>query len=122
MQAVPNKPRRGSRYTEAERKVLSKYKDEYRSKTTAQEREQLLKQKVLVDIFNYWFSKEGTFPSEEESKQRVKVSYLICIRRCIITEIQIGTLSLDSKQLAIHNDNSSRPITTQKVQAGYCVA
>jgi hypothetical protein len=80
--AIPcqtSKPRRGSRYSEEERALLSKYKDEYKSKTTAQDREQLMKQKVLVDIFNYWFSKEGTIPSEEESKKRVKVLYPIYV-------------------------------------------
>jgi hypothetical protein len=74
IQGQRGKPRKGCRYTEEERAILSKYKDEYTAKTTAEEREQLLKQKVFVDIFNYWFSKEGA-PSEEQSKKRVTVSY-----------------------------------------------
>jgi hypothetical protein len=71
------KSRKGCRYTDEERAILSKYKDEYKSKTTAQERQQLLKQKLFVDIFNFWFSKEGAKPSEDETKKRVKVLFLI---------------------------------------------
>jgi hypothetical protein len=51
------KSRKGSIYTAEERAVLRQYKDEYRSKTTREERLALVKSKILRDIFNYWDGK-----------------------------------------------------------------
>ena len=73
MQGEGTKPRKGCRYSQAERDVLSRHKEEYKSKATPEEREQVLKQKVFVDIFNHWYTTEGTMPSEAESKERVSV-------------------------------------------------
>jgi hypothetical protein len=73
MQGEGTMSRKGCRYSQAERDVLSRHKEEYKSKTTPEEREQVLKQKVFVDIFNHWFATEGTMPGEEESKKRVSV-------------------------------------------------
>ena len=86
IQHQSNESRQGCRYSKEERAILSKYKEEYKAKTTPEGREQVLKQKVFVDIFNYWFSKEGTMPSEEESKKRVTVFCLIHIRRCTMID------------------------------------
>lgn len=82
LEGESGKSRKGCRYSDAERAVLSKYKEEYKSKTTPEAREQVLKQKVFVDIFNYWYSKEGAMPSEEESKKRVAVFDCILITLC----------------------------------------
>jgi ribosomal protein S14 len=67
------KQRQGCKYTSAERAIISKFKDEYLSKTTFEEREQLIKGKVVADIFKYWLEREGVEPSESETKQRIEV-------------------------------------------------
>src|SRR5277367_2063159 len=115
IQGQRSKSRRGCRYTDEERTILSRYKDEYKGKTTAQEREQVLKQKLFVDIFNYWFFKEGAFPSEDETKKRVTVLFLIVITSCTNIATPVGTLLLDLQQLAINQVNSSPPDRAQTV-------
>lgn len=76
-----NKTRKGCLYSPEELAVLSQYKDEYRSKTTPEERDQCLKGKVLVHIFNYWYEQEGVMPSEEETTKRVKVIIIFASQR-----------------------------------------
>ena len=70
------RPRQSVLYSREELVVLSKYKAEYKEQTTKALRAHVLRNKILVDIFNYWDA-EGTLPSDEESCiQRVKVSHL----------------------------------------------
>jgi hypothetical protein len=69
----PKKIRGGPRYTDAERKILLKYKAEYKLKTTADERLQFLKGTVFKDIFMHWAKEEGAMPSEEDSRKRMDV-------------------------------------------------
>ena len=67
------KPRKDCAYTPAERAILAIFKDEYRTLTTHEERDQFLRGKVLVEMFNYWYSQEGVIPSEQVSKKRIEV-------------------------------------------------
>jgi hypothetical protein len=70
------KPRNKSLYTTEEKSVLGKYKDEYRKKTTTEERHNMLRNHILVDIFNYW-SNKGEVNIDicaEDLSQRIKVS------------------------------------------------
>src|SRR5258705_13676973 len=68
------RPRRGALYTREEITVIAKHKAEYKDQTTRALRAHVLRNKVLVDIFNYW-DVQGTLPSEEAAcVQRVKVN------------------------------------------------
>jgi hypothetical protein len=67
-------PRRGAHYSREEILVISKYKAEYKDQTTRALRANVLRNNILVDIFNYW-DVQGTLPSNEAaSMERVKVS------------------------------------------------
>ena len=68
------KQQQGCKYTSAEHAIISRFKDEYLSKRTPEEREQVIKGKVVVDIFKYWLGREGVEPSERETKRRINVS------------------------------------------------
>jgi hypothetical protein len=57
-------PRKGSRYSREEIVVISKYKAEYKDQTTRALRANVLRNKILVDLFNYWDVK-GTLPLDE---------------------------------------------------------
>lgn len=74
-----HKPRKGCQYNEEERAVLSKHKAEYKSKTTPAEREEVVRNKILVDIFNYWYDKEKIMPSEVLFQQRIQVLFFVSI-------------------------------------------
>jgi hypothetical protein len=66
-------PRRGTLYSRAEILVLSKYKEEYKDQTTRALRANVLRNKILVDLFNYW-DLQNTLPLDGvESMERVKV-------------------------------------------------
>jgi hypothetical protein len=67
------KTRKGCQYTNEEKAILGKYKEEYRALTTHEDRDLLLRNKILVDIFNHWFRKEQVMPSPEEIVTRRKV-------------------------------------------------
>ena len=67
--------RNKSRYSREEINVLEKYKDTYRRKTTTDERHELFRQYILVDIFNHWHSK-GVVSAKigaDELQDRIKV-------------------------------------------------
>ena len=67
--------RRGARYSREEIEVISKHKSEYKDQTTRPLRADVLRNKILVDMFNYWDDK-GTLPSDEvRCMELVKVSY-----------------------------------------------
>ena len=66
-------PRRGALYNRLEIAVISKYKAEYKEQTTKALRAHVLRNKILVDIFNYW-DEQGTLPMDEkECVEKVKV-------------------------------------------------
>ena len=58
------KPRRDALYSQEEMKVISKYKAEYKEQTTKALRAHVLRNKILVDMFNFWDA-NGTLPTEE---------------------------------------------------------
>jgi hypothetical protein len=68
-------PQKGCQYNAEERAVFGKYKEEYRSKTSHQEREVLLRQNIFVDIFNYWQSQNVPL-NGTDINQRAKVRYI----------------------------------------------
>jgi hypothetical protein len=71
---LTKQPRRGTLYTKPELLVISKYKTEYKEQTTRALRANVLRNKILVDLFNYWLEQK-TLPLEgEESINRVKVN------------------------------------------------
>ena len=68
-------PRKKRKYSDAEVQVLERYKHEYRKKTTTKDRQHLLQNYILVDIFNFWY-KMKEIPadiSEEDLSERIKV-------------------------------------------------
>lgn len=67
--------RKGCTYSKEELAVLLPYKEEYRSKTTHADRDQLLRSSILVDIFNHWLS-TGVDLTEAEVQKREKVCQL----------------------------------------------
>jgi hypothetical protein len=74
----PASPRKKTKppsiWTAEERKVVNVHKEAYRQLQNREERMQLFKEKVLVDIFNHWDDTGKAAVDEEESQQRVKVS------------------------------------------------
>ena len=66
-------PRRGTLYSKGELLVITKYKAEYKEQTTRALRANVLQNKILVDLFNYW-DVQNTLPlNEVESLEWVKV-------------------------------------------------
>jgi len=66
-------PRRGTLYAREELLVISKYKTEYKEQTTRALRANVLRNKILVDLFNYWDAHDRLPLDGEESMERVKV-------------------------------------------------
>jgi hypothetical protein len=76
---IPRKARRDALYSQAEMEVLNRHKEEYRQQTTRELRANVMRTKLLVDLFNYWLE-QGTGPeNEEESVRRMKVSRLTIV-------------------------------------------
>ena len=67
------KPRKDALYSREEMQVISKYKEEYKEQTTQALRAHVLKNKILVDIFNYWDDIGNIPTNEEDISDRVKV-------------------------------------------------
>ena len=59
------KPQKDALYSREELEVISKHKQEYRDQTTQEMQGEILRSKVLVDLFNYWLW-EGKAPADEE--------------------------------------------------------
>ena len=68
-------PRRGTLYAREELLVISKYKTEYKEQTTRALRANVLRNKILVDLFNYWDAHDKLPSDGEESMERVKVTH-----------------------------------------------
>jgi hypothetical protein len=69
----PRQPRKDGRYTQVEKEIIGKYKEEYRLLTTRELRGQLMRERILPAIFNYW-NDQGNGPMNEEdwrSRQQV---------------------------------------------------
>lgn len=67
--------RNGCTYSKEELAVLLPYKEQYRSKTSHDDRDKLLRSSILVDIFNHWLS-AGVDLTEVEVQKREKVRQL----------------------------------------------
>lgn len=67
------KPRKDALYTIQELQILSKYKTEYRQQTTRESRAQIIREKILVDLFNFWIEHGKGPVNGEESISRAKV-------------------------------------------------
>lgn len=68
-------PRKKGRYSKEEKAVLNKYKHDYRKTTTTEERFDLLRNRILVDIFNFWYAKGEVTPNIEPDvlSEKIKV-------------------------------------------------
>lgn len=97
IQPHARKTRRECSYNEEERALLGKYKKEYKSKTIHQEREMLLRNYILVDIFNHWSTKNVKL-DEMEVHKWTKVYYFIF--KDFHSQPIPGALSMDFEQLA----------------------
>ena len=90
-------PRRGTLYTKGELLVISNYKAEYKEQTTRALRANVMRNKILVDLFNYW-DIQNMLPSDEvESMKRVKVSHKKVKSAKLTEHICIGTCCLGAK-------------------------
>jgi len=70
------KLRKDAFYSPAERSILNKFKLEYRMQPTRELRANVLRTKILPDLFNYW-DHEGLGPeNDEDSTRRMKVRSL----------------------------------------------
>ena len=67
------KTRKECSYTAAERAILTKHKEAYLATTSHQERDQLLRGAVFIDMFNYWFDGDKVVMTEEEIVEKQKV-------------------------------------------------
>ena len=93
--------RRDGLYTLEEKMVIHKYKQEYIMLTTRELRAQLLKEHILVDIFNYWTAQGNQPKDETESISQQKVMFTIHpsqINFLLTNNIVVG--HMDQKQLA----------------------
>ena len=81
--------------------VISKYKAEYKDQTTRALRAHVLRNKILVDMFNYWDA-QGTLPANEKGcVEQVKVDNKTPkSERLQNLTHSIGTCRLGTKQLA----------------------
>ena len=66
-------PRRDARYSREEMQVISKHKTEYKDQTTRALKANVLRNKILVDLFNFW-DKQGTLPTEGAVLECVQVN------------------------------------------------
>ena len=78
LEAVTNKtrkPRKNSFLTTEEKSIIDKYKDQYRNMTKTDDRCNLLRNHILVNIFNVWYEK-GVISTDictEELSEHIKV-------------------------------------------------
>jgi hypothetical protein len=72
---MPNvkKARKDCQYTAEERKVLHKFKEEYRSQVTSDARGHVFRSKILPAIFNYWSNDGLVAIPDDKVGEQVKV-------------------------------------------------
>jgi hypothetical protein len=69
------RPRKDAAYSCEEMDIINIHKEEYREQTTRELRANVLKTKILVDLFNLWV-RQGKAPQDEgESVARMKVKH-----------------------------------------------
>ena len=69
-------PRKKEQYSTGEKDVLNKYKHDYRKTTTKEERYDLLRNRILVDIFNFWYAKGEVTPDIEPDLLSYKIKVM----------------------------------------------
>ena len=90
-------PRKGARYSQEEIKVISKHKTEYKDQTTRSLRANVLRNNILVDLFNYWDA-QGTVPSDEAAcAELVRVSNQTANSKRLEIKHCLGTCCLGAK-------------------------
>jgi len=95
------KPRRDALYFREEIAVPSKYKAEYKDQTTKPLRAHVLRNKILVNIFNYW-DVQKTLPADEEAcVDWMKVNEMVKSERLQNLTHGLETCCLDAKQLVV---------------------
>jgi hypothetical protein len=67
------KPRKDSKYSAEERKIIEPYKDAFRSERTVGGRLQILRNNILPAMFNYWERIGNSPKDQDESRLRAKV-------------------------------------------------
>jgi hypothetical protein len=92
---ITRKPRTGGAYTEIEKKIIGKFKDEYRQQLTRELRGIVMREKILPAIFNYWQGERNGRMSETESIKLQKVNIVIIINYKFTTSLGFG--GMDSK-------------------------
>jgi hypothetical protein len=73
----PRQPRKDGQYTQMEKEIIGKYKEEYRSLSTRELRGQLMRERVLPAIFNYWNDHGNAPMTEEQWSSRQRVVFLL---------------------------------------------
>jgi hypothetical protein len=71
------KVRKDCKYSPEERAVFDRHKAAYMATTTHQERDFLLRTKLLLDLHNYWRSKEAAMCEGPELDARNEVRVLL---------------------------------------------
>lgn len=71
MTPKPRKQRKECEYTKQERAIMERYKEDFK-RTTGQERDGILRGKLLVDLFNFWH-KRGMYVAAEDMENQVTV-------------------------------------------------
>jgi hypothetical protein len=67
------KQRKDSHLSVEERQVINKYKEEYRSQTTRELRGDVFRNKIQVDMLDYWKTQGMDITDETETQNRIKV-------------------------------------------------
>jgi len=68
------KQRKDSHLSVQERDIINKYKDEYRSQTTRELRGDVFRNKIQVDMLDYWNTQGINTTDETETQNRLKVT------------------------------------------------
>lgn len=95
-----------SLYPTEERQILNVHREDFRKETSADGRKSLFRNKVLVDIFNYWKAKGKAPQNEEASAAAIKVSQLT-LPRTTCFEWRTEALGMGYQQLAAIHDSES---------------
>jgi hypothetical protein len=95
-QQPSRKPRKDSLYSVEEMNILKQHKLEYRSQPTRELRGQIFRNKILVDIFNFWESRGLIGPDETDTQNRIKVMVTLPYHLDMSYFNLLGTRRLDS--------------------------
>jgi hypothetical protein len=115
------KPRKDSLYSVEERKIMNQFKAEYRRQPTKEQRGDVIRSKLLPNLYNYWVQL-GTAPkSTEESLSRLKVIFLFKHYLAYIFRFLVPC-RMGEKQLAPIKHNSGIQVIPQSDKYRSCMA